>query len=226
MKQLWIGAFILCLGVGACEKRKGVLLPPRDTGSKAPPTEDLAHAPAKGTSKEMRAKTLPDNLMEGGELSGDTLTPLSESEAQDLQKVKQDALDRIKKNSSHKLADGAAPKGKASALYTRGRQLVAQGNVEEGQEYYLVACQLGYTEGCHKFGWHEERMGNIANAKQFYKIACEGGLSKSCNNIGFQLEKQHHWDEALDFYARACLEKHSTGCDNLKRLRIERLKLR
>ena len=160
------------------------------------------------------------------ETSAQNLVPLSDVEAQDLQKVKQEALDRIKKNPSEHIAGQKSARGKAAALYQRGRQLVAQGQFEEGQDYFLVACQFGHSEGCHKFGWHEERLGNLSNARQFYKTACEGGLSKSCNNLGFQLEKLQHWDEALDFYARACLEKHETGCDNLKRLRDQRLKLR
>ncbi|HYX37428.1 MAG TPA: hypothetical protein VE954_30365 [Oligoflexus sp.] len=220
MKALWFGVIALMLNTSACEKRKGSLMPARDAASK---TASNDHA-SKGT-KEMRAKALPEGML-NEETGEQGLVPLSDVEAKDLQKVKQDALDRIKKNPSEKHAGPSAARGKAAALYQRGRHLVAQGNFDEGQEYYLVACQFGHTEGCHKFGWHEERLGNLNNARQFYKIACESGLSKSCNNLGFQLEKNQNWDDALDFYARACLEKHDTGCDNLKRLRDQRLKLR
>jgi TPR repeat protein len=206
------------LNISACEKRKGTLMPPRDAAHKA----DSA---AKGERKQLSAKALPEGLMDE-ESSAQNLVPLSDVEAKDLQKVKQDALERIKKNPADKVAGQNPARSKAAALYQQGRRLVAQGNFEEGQEYYLVACQFGHTEGCHKFGWHEERLGNLNNARQFYKAACEGGLSKSCNNLGFQLEKLQNWDEALDFYARACLEKHETGCENLKRLREQRLKLR
>jgi TPR repeat protein len=211
------------LNTSACEKRKGKLMPPRDAAHN---TDSNAQAPAtNGERKQLSAKALPEGLMDE-ESSAQNLAPLSDLEAKDLQKVKQEALDRIKQNPANKFAGQNPARSKAAALYQRGRQLVAQGNFEEGQEYYLVACQFGHTEGCHKFGWHEERLGNINNARQFYKTACEGGLSKSCNNLGFQLEKLQIWDEALDFYARACLEKHETGCDNLKRLRDKRLKLR
>jgi len=223
VKGLWFGVIALMLNTSACEKRKGSLMPPRDAASK-PEQNAQASAPASGL-KEMRAKTLPDGVVDDAN-SDMNLVPLSDVEAIDLQKVKQEALDRIKNNPREKLAGQSAARGKAAALYQRGRQLVAQGNFDEGQEYYLVACQFGHTEGCHKFGWHEERLGNLNNARQFYKIACEGGLSKSCNNLGFQLERLQNWDEALDFYARACLEKHDTGCENLKRLRNQRLKLR
>jgi TPR repeat protein len=224
VKALWFGAIVLLLTTSACEKRKGTLLPPRDAAHKA-------HSSAQESTpdkdrKKLSAKALPEGLRDE-ESSAQNLVPLSDVEAQDLEKVKQEALQRIKKNPDHKLSSGQGPAGgKAVALYQRGRQLMAQGKFEEAQDYYLVACQFGYTEGCHKFGWHEERLGNFDNARQFYKTACEGGLSKSCNNMGFQLEKRQRWDEALDFYARACLDKHETGCENLKRLRDQRLKAR
>jgi TPR repeat protein len=219
VKAFWIGVIALMLNTSACEKRKGTLLPPRDAALKA-----QTSAPAKGRT-EMRARALPEGLMDE-ETGQQNLVPLSDSESRDLQKVKQEALERIKKNPGEQLAGRAAARDKAAALYQRGRQLVAQGHVAEGQEYYLVACQFGFIEGCHKFGWHEERSGNINNARQFYKTACEGGLSKSCNNLGLRLERLQRWDEAMDFYARACLVKHETGCDNLKRLRDQRLKIR
>ncbi len=225
MNRLWIGGIVLSLMISACEKRKGVLMPPRSEPPLTESSTTTASNEAAAGKKEMRAKTLPDTILESGELE-DNLIPLSDEEAQDLQKVKQDALNRIKKDPADKLASGTAPRGKAAALFQRGRQMMAQGNLAEAKEYYLVACQFGHVEGCHKFGWQEERLGNPSNARQFYKIACEGGLSKSCNNLGFQLEKQQQWDEALDFYARACLEKHSVGCENMKRLRDQRLKLR
>jgi|GEM_PF-3568379 len=221
MNSLWVGGIVLTLMINACEKRKGILMPPRSE----PSSSELATNATEAGKKEMRAKTLPDTMLESGD-SADDLVPLSDEEAQDLQKVKQDALNRIKKNPADKLANGTPIRGKAAALFQRGRQMMAQGNFDEAKEYYLVACQFGHVEGCHKFGWHEERLGNPSNARQFYKIACEGGLSKSCNNLGFQLEKQQQWDDALDFYARACLEKHSIGCENMKRLRDQRLKLR
>ncbi len=223
MKALWFGVIALMLNTSACEKRKGTLMPPRDAAHKAEPKAQ-ASAPS-SDRKQLSAKALPAGLMDE-ESSEQNLVPLSDVEVKDLEKTKQEALERIKKNPADKIAGQKPAQGKAAALYQRGRQLMAQGNFEEGQEYYLVACQFGHTEGCHKFGWHEERMGNLSNARQFYKAACEGGLSKSCNNLGFQLEKLQNWDEALDFYARACLEKHETGCDNLKRLREQRLKLR
>lgn len=223
MKALWFGLAALVLQVSACEKRKGTLLPPRDAPQHG--TESEAKADGKGDRKELRAKSLPEGMLEG-ETEDSAALPLNESDLKDLQKVKQEALDRIKKNPGARLSGSKTYSSKAAGLYQRGRQLVAQGHFDEGQEYYLVACQFGHTEGCHKFGWHEERAGNFGNARQFYKIACESGLSKSCNNLGFQLEKQQSWDEALDFYARACLEKHSVGCENLKRLRADRLKLR
>lgn len=223
MKALWLGLLALMLTGSAFEKRKGPLMPKRDTAHKAD-VKAQTSAPTSGR-KQLSAKALPEGLKDE-ETSEQNLVPLSDGEAKDLQKVKQEALERIKKSPEDKLAGQSEPNGKAAALYQQGRHLASQGNVEEAQEYYLVACQFGHTEGCHKFGWHEERMGNSGNARQFYKTACEGGLSKSCNNLGFQREKLQHWDEALDFYARACLEKHETGCDNLKRLRDQRLKLR
>jgi TPR repeat protein len=223
VKAIWFGVLALMLSTSACEKRKGTLMPTRDAAHKA---DAKAQASAStGERKQLSAKALPEGLMDE-ENSEQNLVPLSDVEAKDLQKVKQEALERIKKSPEDKLAGHSAAKGKAAALFQQGRRLASQGNVDEAQEYYLVACQFGHTEGCHKFGWHEERMGNLGNARQFYKAACEGGLSKSCNNLGFQLEKLQHWDEALDFYARACLEKHETGCDNLKRLRDQRLKVR
>lgn len=223
MKALWFGVIALMLTSSACEKRKGTLMPPRDA---APKADSKAQASAaSGERKQLSAKALPEGLMDE-ENSEQNLVPLSDVEAKDLQKVKQEALERIKKNPNDKLAGPGRALGKGAALYQQGRRFASKGNFDEAQEYYLVACQFGHTEGCHKFGWHEERMGNLSNARQFYKAACEGGLSKSCNNLGFQLEKLQNWDEALDFYARACLEKHETGCDNLKRLREQRLKLR
>lgn len=223
MKVIWFGVIALMLNTSACEKRKGSLMAPRDAAQK-PIQNAEASAPASGL-KEMRAKTLPEDLTDEANID-QNLVPLSDVEVEDLQKVKQHALDRIKNSPGEKLAGQPTTRGKAAALYQRGRQLIAQGNFEEAQEYYLVACQFGHTEGCHKFGWHEERLGNLNNARQFYKTACEGGLSKSCNNLGFQLERLQNWDEALDFYARACLEKHGIACENLKRLRDQRLKLR
>jgi hypothetical protein len=225
VNSLWIGGVVLSLIISACEKRKGVLMPPRNEPSPTESSATTATNEAVTGKNEMRAKTLPDTMLESGEKE-DNLVPLSDIETQDLQKVKQDALDRIKKDPADKLASGTATKGKAAALFQKGRQLMAQGNVNEAKEYYLVACQFGHVEGCHKFGWQEERLGNPSNARQFYKIACEGGLSKSCNNMGFQLEKQQQWDDALDFYARACLENHSVGCENMKRLREQVLEQR
>jgi TPR repeat protein len=198
-------------------------MPPRDAAQK-PAQNAQASAPISGL-KEMRAKTLPDSMTDEAN-TDQNLLPLSDVEVEDLQKVKQQALDSIKNSSADKIAGQSAARGKAAALYQRGRRLVAQGNFDEAREFYLIACQFGHTEGCHKFGWHEERLGNLNNARQFYKTACEGGLSKSCNNLGFQLERVQNWDEALDFYARACLEKHGSACENLKRLRDQRLKLR
>ncbi|WP_141735434.1 sel1 repeat family protein [Oligoflexus tunisiensis] len=217
MKAFWFGVIAVMLNTSACEKRKGTLLPPRDAALKA---QAAAQDPDR---TKMRARAMPEGMMDE-ETGGQTPAPLNDLDTKDLQTVKQEALDRIKQNPSEKLSHPSP--GKAAALYQRGRQLVAQGHYAEGREYYLVACQFGYLEGCHKFGWHEERLGNINNARQFYKTACEGGISKSCNNLGFRLEKLQRWDEALDFYARACLEKHGTGCDNLMRLRDQRLKIR
>ncbi len=200
---LMISLSALCF---ACEPRKSSLLPSRSSKAK-PEAESKVELQARAPLPETGPGT-------------ETEAPLSDVEVGDLQKVKEEALDRLRH----------APIGKSPAqakqLLRRARALVLADNIPEAQEYYLVACQMGQNEGCHKFGWYEAKAGNWRNAGQFYKTACSGGISKSCNNLGLQLEKQKNWEAALDLYAQACLERHTVSCENYKRLREERLKTR
>ncbi|MCX6131707.1 MAG: hypothetical protein NTX25_21935 [Proteobacteria bacterium] len=205
----------------ACEQRKGSLLP-----SRLESQAKILEVPNDASKKpSLSAKTLPTELQEQEDALNSS-SPFKESELQDLETVKQEALSRIKSNPAAMHPEESSSRSRASKLYLRGEQLSAQGKLSEGLDFYLVACQLGYLLGCHRFGWHEEQSGNLANAKQFYRLACEGGINKSCNNLGVQLERHQDWSEALDSYARACLNQHQIGCENLKRLRLQRLKLR
>lgn len=219
MSKVGMSLLLAILTTTACEQRKGGLLPARKPSATA--TE---HETAKNKSA-LSAKTLPESMRDQFK-DEDTNDSIGHDEGKETESVKQEALERIKKFPTENLADGTSPRGKAADLYKRGQQLATTGKIQEAQEYYLLACQFGYIQGCHRFGWQEERAGNAANARQFYKLACEGGLSKSCNNLGIQFESLRNWDEALDFYARACLGKHSVSCDNLKRLRLQRLQIR
>lgn len=212
MKRIVMGmmSVALCLSA-ACEQRKGTLLPPR-------PAQE-----ARSTEGELRARApIPSAEGEGAE---DPLKKFAEDETQELERVKQSALDRLR---SPDELSGEVQIGRtqAKSLYERGRSLAAEGKLSEAQEFYLVACQYGHIAGCHKFGWHEQQSGNTANAGQFYRISCEAGISKSCNNLGVQMESQKRWEDALNYYAQACLEQHSVSCENLKRLRSERMKVR
>ncbi len=207
MSRLAIGTMSLILCLAACEKRKGTLLPSREGGAKEvelrarPPVPEMEGAPKEAEAE----KSSPEDVAS-------------------LEKVKQEALERIRAPGEEIVTKGTKPN--ARALFERGRELALSGQTSEAQEYYLVACQFGYVAGCHKFGWYEQKTGNLSNARQFYKVACEAGVGKSCNNLGVQLEAEQKWEDAQNFYAKACLEHHSVSCENLKRLRNERLRLR
>lgn len=205
MRSLALITLSLWAFLGGCQPRKSSLLPPRSTSG-----GDSQTLQARSPTSELPASA--DGESEGRELRDD---PLSESEISDLQKVKQDALDRLRELARPLPSD---PK-QAKLLLRRARALVLEDRVNEAQEYHLAACQMGQVEGCHKFGWYEEKAGNWQNAGQFYKTACSGGSAKSCNNLGLQLEKQEKWEAALDVYAQACLERNSKACENLKRAR-------
>lgn len=207
MYRFVISTMSVAILISACEKRKGTLLPSKTAGTEV-------------HEQEMRARAPVDSQLPEG-----TTNKFDEAETQELERVKQDALDRIRApGEGLTMTPGERPN--ARKLFERGRSLAAQGQAAEAQEYYLVSCQFGYIESCHKFGWYEQKGGNLANANQFYKVACAAGIGKSCNNLGVQLEAQKKWEDALNYYAQACLEHHNVSCENMKRLRNERLKLR
>jgi tetratricopeptide (TPR) repeat protein len=214
MARIDIVIVSIVLGLTACEKRKATLLPPKD----------LSQEQAKEKAGEMRARAVPESIE--NPMSGEATVPLGTNDVDELEQVKEEALKRIRGIDKKKSAAARASTGKGKRLFDRGRSLVTQGHFDDGIQLFLAACQEGFSEGCHRFGWHEERSGNTANARQFYRIACDAGLNKSCNNLGVQYEQQKKWEEALDFYARACLNQHDVSCANLKRLRNQRLKVR
>lgn len=209
-----IALVILSLGAlcFACEPRKSSLLPPRP--------QTASEAAAGTAALQARAPIEAETEPESEDTNPKDVAPddFSEGEISDLEKVKLDALERLR--------DLPRDPRQAGRLLRRARSLVLLNQIPEAQEYYLAACQLGQAEGCHKFGWYEQKAGNWKNAAQFYRAACSAGSSKSCNNLGLQLEKQEQWEAALDVYSQACLKRHAVACENMMRARKMQLEAR
>lgn len=109
-------------------------------------------------------------------------------------------------------------RARAQDLYHAAEKTENASDVKAALNMYLTACQMGFADACHRYGWHMEKRGNPANARNFYRVACEHGVMKSCNNLGWMAEQKHRYQEAKTFYDTGCRQNHSISCDNLKRL--------
>lgn len=241
MKKLWkISVVLLAF---ACEPKKAAQLSAvtECNDHETKPTEASHETPSRGhdtktagdtpePSMSLSAKVVPEPVHYDAEQVNANIfnNPTSREEAkdEDLKKIKEDALKRLQKRKAavslpEEESEVSADQSKGEALYVKARIQSNKGRYQSARDLYLASCQSGFSEGCHKFAWHEEKSGNRANAHQFYRQACEGGLGKSCNNLAFHFEQQKNWDKALDFYANACMKKHEPSCQNLKRLRDE-----
>lgn len=247
MHKLWKTSIILLALGCACEPKK---VPQVSTNAECNgPATAMADKPAEthnsteGTKKNsekggtegkavsLSAKVVPEPVKyDADEVNAAIFNnPVSREEAKedDLKKIKEVAIKRLAKRKAQVSLpneDGVsvdAERSKGDALYVKARIQANKGRFQAARDLYLASCQAGFSEGCHKFAWHEEQAGNRANARQFYRQACEGGLGKSCNNLAFHFERDKNWDKALDYYATACMKKHEPSCQNLKRLRDE-----
>lgn len=107
---------------------------------------------------------------------------------------------------------------KGRQLFLQAHQALKKRNWEKMRELYLASCQLGYTLGCHSYGWHQQKLGNLSNAARFYRISCQRNIGKSCNNLGALAETIKSYKQAENFYARGCSQNHKAACSNFKRL--------